>query len=311
MQELINKKLEEYRKDVKSSEEVYLEKKTKLVGSITGEMQKKLASAAREGRLDIATGYYVAKSEVEKGNSDIKEIESLPEQDRRELLNYAKLIQSEEKTIINQINELNNSLYQHSIGLIARAQSLTGDRKLLPHEWDRITMFASQFPLPSGAVLPEGGERVGGLNCTLYDGTFNQSSNIESSGIVKKKFLSGSISIPWGSPQVMFGLVWDGLFYAEKEGEYVFSLESDDSSLLQIGEEVLIYHGGAGVHQGSSTMYLERGWHPIKVNYAQVNGDKSISLKVLVPGEEESREIRAKSLAASYSGPSFNIIRRL
>jgi hypothetical protein len=86
---------------------------------------------------------------------------------------------------------------------------------------------------------------------------------------------------------VWFGVDYYGKFYVTKPGEYLFELQSDDGSRLEIDNRILIDLDG--VHQVSGqnkTTTLSEGWHSIHVPYFQGPPIAlALVLRVQPPGE--------------------------
>jgi len=69
---------------------------------------------------------------------------------------------------------------------------------------------------------------------------------------------------------VWFGVDYYGKFYVTKPGEYLFELQSDDGSRLEIDNLLLIDLDGVhAVAKQTATTALLAGWHSIHVPYFQ------------------------------------------
>lgn len=95
-----------------------------------------------------------------------------------------------------------------------------------------------------------------------------------------------------GIPGVTHSSLWFGIdyyakFYVTKPGEYVFELESDDGSRLEIDDRILIDLDG--VHAATKVpgkITLAAGWHSIHVPYFQgPPSSLALVLSVRPPGE--------------------------
>lgn len=76
-----------------------------------------------------------------------------------------------------------------------------------------------------------------------------------------------------------FGMIYTGYLEIPKDNNYVFRLVSDDGSRLTIGETVVVDHDGLhGAGPKDGEMALKAGLHPIKVEYFQGLGGKTIQL---------------------------------
>ena len=77
-----------------------------------------------------------------------------------------------------------------------------------------------------------------------------------------------------------FGIRFDGFLWIDRPGRYTFHLGSDDGSLLYIDGEKVVDNDGIHPHSvRSERVRLERGMHPIRVEYQQQGGEQSLSLE--------------------------------
>ena len=85
-----------------------------------------------------------------------------------------------------------------------------------------------------------------------------------------------------------FAIDYNGRFWAEKDGDYGFSLSSDDGANLYIDKELVIDNDGLhSVQERAGAVPLSRGVHEIRVSYFQ--GPRfhiALLLKMARPGEE-------------------------
>lgn len=67
-----------------------------------------------------------------------------------------------------------------------------------------------------------------------------------------------------------YSIRWEGAIFIPQSGEYQFTLASDDGSSLFIDNQLVIDNGGFhGLQEKTGQLYLERGFHPININYMQ------------------------------------------
>lgn len=84
-----------------------------------------------------------------------------------------------------------------------------------------------------------------------------------------------------------FGIDYYGKFYVNKRGEYIFELQSDDGSKLEIEDRLLIDLDGVHpVTRRTATITLAAGWHSINVPYFQGPPTAlALVLRIQPPGE--------------------------
>jgi hypothetical protein len=93
------------------------------------------------------------------------------------------------------------------------------------------------------------------------------------------------------------GAVWTGRVIAGQEGEYTFTLGSDDGSRLWINGERLIDNDGVHRHREvSGRVTLEAGEHEIRVEYFNLQGGASLSLKWQPPGSDSAELVPTTAL---------------
>jgi hypothetical protein len=84
-----------------------------------------------------------------------------------------------------------------------------------------------------------------------------------------------------------FAIDYTGRFWAEKSGDYGFSLTSDDGANLYIDHELIIDNDGQHPpRERPGAIHLDRGVHEIRVSYFQ--GPRfhvALILKIAQPGE--------------------------
>jgi hypothetical protein len=87
-----------------------------------------------------------------------------------------------------------------------------------------------------------------------------------------------------------FAIDYSGRFWAEKPGEYDFSLTSDDGSNLYIDGELVVENDGIhSTQERSGTVHLSRGAHDIRVSYYQGPADEIALVLKVAPPEEHYR----------------------
>ena len=108
-------------------------------------------------------------------------------------------------------------------------------------------------------------------------------------------------------------VTWDGEIKAPRNGEYRFTTRSDDGVRLWIDDRLIIDDWRKhAVEDQSNSIYLEKGYHDIKIEYFDVGGHAVMKLLWIIPGTQRPKVIsssffrRTKALltADSYQAES-------
>ena len=89
-----------------------------------------------------------------------------------------------------------------------------------------------------------------------------------------------------------FAARWSGLLEIEKEGNYTFSLTSDDGAFLWLDDHLVINHGGTDRAQvQSSSVTLEAGYHRIRIEFYNDEGSPECTAKYRGPDTDEAEMV--------------------
>jgi hypothetical protein len=93
--------------------------------------------------------------------------------------------------------------------------------------------------------------------------------------------------------QTNFACLIEGYVEIQKDGYYVFVLDSDDGAKLSLGGNLLISYDGLHGNGSPKTylMPLKKGFYPIRLEYFQKGGGAFLKLEYVVPGEEKPRPV--------------------
>ncbi len=84
------------------------------------------------------------------------------------------------------------------------------------------------------------------------------------------------------------GAVFEGYVWAVVEGEYTFSTESDDGSMLYIGDELVVDNDGLhGMIKRSGSIPLRAGWHQVRIEFFEAGGGAGLFATMAGPGMAE------------------------
>jgi predicted alpha/beta superfamily hydrolase len=177
--------------------------------------------------------------------------------------------------------------------------SLMNNAKLTAKDLDRTDRFnkttVGEFKIGNALPAVAKPENItpGGLNYSYYEGQWNALPDFGKlkpvhSGIANKEFDIGKFP-----RSTDFATLMQGYLEIQKEGHYIFLLDSDDGSKLFLGDNLLIdYDGTHG--NGKPKTYLvplEKGFYPVRLEYFQQGGGANLTLLYVPPGEEQPRPI--------------------
>jgi hypothetical protein len=134
---------------------------------------------------------------------------------------------------------------------------------------------------------------TGGLNWEYFEGEFKScaemSSPIDSGS-------SANITLSPAKRAEHYGLRFSGYIEVPSTAVFTFFTASDDGSRLWIGDELVVNNDGHhGTETVSGVIALERGLHPIRVEYIQGTGSAELQVHWQGPGVPK-RLIRDNSL---------------
>ncbi len=162
-------------------------------------------------------------------------------------------------------------------------------RAYLMNAWDSI-----KHPLPKEGIQVvsalssrfNGGEVFQNTSKTLLPGLrFHSYVGSELMGeprelgprLVEKNF---NLSKPIFIDEPNTSYEWSGFIKIEKNGEYVFSLNSDDGAFLFIENRLIVDNGGAhGSLEKSGKLYLEKGLHAFSLKYFNLIDIGNVNLR--------------------------------
>lgn len=261
-------------------------------GRINAEVLAGIDESCKQGRLDIAEQLYVIKTGVEKGRIfSEKDLEPLADKASR-VKEMLKELDREEETGNQKIAEINLKYLNQCQELLRKTKEIDNS------EFNDLVTYRQQLNLPFGAVLPREGKKVGGLDCRIFEGDFKNFQDITGGREITRTF-TPSPGILWGMPKERFGAIWEGFYYAEKDGLYEFILVADDAARFSLNDQRVVgrYSGQTALTlKGSAS--LSRGWHPVKLEYLQQRGDSALKLQVRRVGSEKVEDIPSSSFSA-------------
>lgn len=179
------------------------------------------------------------------------------------------------------------------------ANTFTNGARLTAKALDRTDRFntatAGEFKVGGAfpAIAKPRNARPGGFSYSYYEGQWDSLPDFGKlkalrSGIAGKDFDVNQLPRPTN-----FATLMEGYIEIEKEGHYIFAMDSDDGSKLFLGDTLLIAYDG--LHgNGNPRSYLvplEKGFYPIRIEYFQQGGGANLMLQYVPPGEEQPQAI--------------------
>ncbi len=141
---------------------------------------------------------------------------------------------------------------------------------------------------PAPAVSPK--NAVPGLQVAYYvGGDLNNALNLDAATPAKTGTVS-VIDLAFAEAKENFGLKFTGYVHVPKDGEYTFFTNSDDGTMLFIGNiEVVNNDGMHAPKEESGSIHLKAGKHPIRVYFMQGGGGSALSVSYEGPGIAKSQ----------------------
>ena len=125
------------------------------------------------------------------------------------------------------------------------------------------------------------------LTYNYYEGDWNELPDFDKlAPKATGKIPKGRFDATVGKRKEYFGLVFEGTLQVPESGTYTFTLDSDDGSILQIGDGFeLNYDGLHGMGQPkSATVELEKGNVAIRAGMFEKTGDEGLGVSWSGPG---------------------------
>ena len=117
----------------------------------------------------------------------------------------------------------------------------------------------------------------------------------------------GILSVTHADRKDHFGIVWEADFMVPKTGEYIFRFACDDGGRIILDGEVMLEVHGLGPIGGGRTqaakLTLEKGPHPIRIEYYEYTGQEGISISWKGPDSDDWNELSDTKLKPGRKGP--------
>ena len=118
-----------------------------------------------------------------------------------------------------------------------------------------------------------------GLFFQVCHGRFDSAPDLNEQTVVKKGVAKALDVLAMGSPKTdEFAIKLEGFLKIPADGVYRLILNSDDGSLLRIGNQVVVDNDGPHPARDVGTLFrLRKGYLPIRIDYFEATGDAELS----------------------------------
>lgn len=133
----------------------------------------------------------------------------------------------------------------------------------------------------------------GGLKYSFYEGTWDKMPDFKSLKPVAMGVADSTFTFDSLPRKEDFACLFEGFMEVVTDGYYIFGLSSDDGSKFYLGQKLLIDNDGIhGDAFKSFVLPMQKGFYPVRIEYFQKAGGKSLNLVYLAPGATIANPVR-------------------
>jgi predicted alpha/beta superfamily hydrolase len=140
--------------------------------------------------------------------------------------------------------------------------------------------------------------KPGGFDYAYYEGQWDSLPDFNKLMPVKTGKADSNFTLEKLPLKNNFGVVISGLIEIKEDGYYVFALNSDDGSKFYLNNQLLMNNDG--LHStGDPKSYiapLRKGFYPMREEYFQKDGGRSLELQWVTPGSINSKQPKPLSI---------------
>ena len=130
---------------------------------------------------------------------------------------------------------------------------------------------------PSGTLAP-------GLRLAYYEASFPSARAVATIAPTRVT-TTDAVALPGFQRAETYGLLFTGYLKVERAGLYILTLSSDDGSVLEIGDQVVVDNDGwHSEAERTGMVALEAGIHPLTIRYVQGSGGAVLSATIAFEG---------------------------
>ena len=149
--------------------------------------------------------------------------------------------------------------------------------------------FSQEMPTPcikNKSISP-------GLHYQYYEGQWSKLPDFSSIKVTEKGICK-QLDLSVKKQEYNYGLVYSGYLNIPETNVYQFQLTSDDGSLFRIDGKTLLNDGLHGMETKMLNMALEKGIHPIEIQFFQAGGGDGLTISWKI-GDKSVIKIPAES----------------
>jgi len=137
---------------------------------------------------------------------------------------------------------------------------------------------------------------VKGVKFRYYEGKFSRTGDMLKTPVVKSGILTEP-SIKGATSEDFFGFEFTGHIYAPEDGYYEFYTESDDGSVLYIGDNMVVENDGShGAIKATGKTTLKKGYHKYRLLYFEDYEGHSLEWGWKTPLMQTPEKIKSSDL---------------
>jgi len=159
--------------------------------------------------------------------------------------------------------------------------------------------FATRPASYAAVSLPADGV-PGGIKGTYYKKRFGKKYG---SRVDKRLHLRWRRRPMRGVPADYFSVEWKGFFYTGLQGEHKLCSRHDDGVRVYLGKTRIIDDWKSGwARTRCKQVHLQRGWHPLKIQFFEKRKIAEIHLSLQRPGDKKPQILKSKHLCCRDKG---------
>ncbi|HEY2583147.1 MAG TPA: family 20 glycosylhydrolase, partial [Mucilaginibacter sp.] len=136
-----------------------------------------------------------------------------------------------------------------------------------------------------------------GLKYKLFKGKFASTNELDNAAVVDSGIVKDLDVSVFKKNYPAFGLVYSGYFHVDSDGDYGFSTQSANGSVLLIDDQLVVDNDGRHrLYEQGGSVALQKGFHKLTIKYFNSGAKGSLKIFEISPGAAKT-EILAGSIS--------------